>query len=155
MSRELFLFLRSLEIGAILVICYDVIRAVRKVIPHNGAVMAAEDICYWILGGLFFFSRIYQENYGTIRNYIIAGVMAGGIFYYFTISPVFVRFLEKILGFPVRGVFFLTKRLLFWSKRVKITMYRQINTYCLKKPGRDKRVVRFGKSKRQKKTKKQ
>lgn len=87
--HEILLFLQSVITGAVLLLCYDVLLVLRKIIPHSGAVRAAEDICFWAAGGILAFTRVYRFNQGILRFFLLIGVVFG-------------FFLIKWLLFPVR-----------------------------------------------------
>lgn len=60
---------------------YDGIRIFRKIIPHSNAVVAIEDLIYWLLSGVCIFQMLYLENSGAIRGFAIAAVVLGMLVY--------------------------------------------------------------------------
>ena len=129
--------------GMAAALTYDVLKALRRVIPHSTAAVGAEDLFYWTACGFFLFYQIFLKCDGNIRSYAVLGTILGAAGYHVTISSVFVSFLTGILKVPVRGLFFLLKRLLFLRKRCKIFVDKR------KRLKNNKRVHKFGKIKKQ------
>lgn len=135
--NEMILFLQSAALGALLLLCYDLLVAVRSVIPHNPAAVAIEDLSYWLGTGLFVFVRVYQTNQGILRSFLFLGVLLGVILCNATIGPLFVKIWTKILTFPVLFVKISIKRLIFLGRRCKIFVYKSANHWkgCRKDRG--------------------
>lgn len=91
-QEELWLFGLSCLSGAVMGLCYDVLRALRQAVPHPGWAVAAEDIIF-VTGALLYlvgFSCAFAR--GEIRGYFAVGSLLGFGLYLFT------------LGSLVRGV---------------------------------------------------
>lgn len=125
----------SLLFGIVLMMLYDIFRILRRMVRHGPALMAAEDIIYWLLCAIGIFAMLYQENDGLLRWFVLAGVAIGMLFENAVISPVIVRLLVKVLRVwlkffqKVFGVFakpgkkicaFLKKQLKKMKKAIKI-----------------------------------
>ncbi len=102
--EELMLFLHALLAGVGLLILYDILRILRRIIPHGGLLVAAEDILYWIFNALFIFYMMYRENSGAVRGYVIAGIVIGMLGYNLTLSPYLVDGISKLLNMVIRGI---------------------------------------------------
>lgn len=133
MSRELLLFVKSIWYGAMLVLIYDILRIGRGVIRHSAAVMAVEDLCFWIFCALFLFSRCFTENSGVLRAYLGAGVILGSLACHLSVSAVFVKFfifllkkVLKVLVFPLNLVKKRIKRLKSHLIRVKLVLNKKL-----------------------------
>lgn len=113
MHRELLLFFQSACIGAVLVVCYELLVVLRGIIPHSAFWVAAEDLLFWIFAGFSLFAKIYRENAGILRSFLFLGILTGAFF------------AKKI-----------TKRLLFWGKRCRIFVYKSAKGLSLQKKGR-------------------
>ena len=129
--------------GVAAAVAYDILKALRRVIPHSSIVTGTEDILYWIFCGCFLFGQIFLRCDGAIRSYAVLGIFAGAAGYHATISSFFVNAFTGILKVPVGGMFFLIKRLLFLWKRCKIFVDKR------KSRKNNKRVHRFGKGEKQ------
>lgn len=121
---ETILFFQSLGLGVFLILCYDLLGALRKVICHSVAVSAAEDLVYWIGTGIVVFVCIYRENQGILRSFLVLGILLGAFICHLTFSPLIFLVFTKILEVPVFFVKKAIKRLLFLGKRGKILMYK-------------------------------
>lgn len=127
--NEMILFLQSAALGALLLLCYDLLAAVRNVIPHHPAFVALEDLLYWLGTGIFVFVRVYQTNQGILRSFLFLGVLLGVILCHATVGPIFVKIWTKTLAFPVLIVKISIKRLLFLCRRCKIFVYKSANRW--------------------------
>lgn len=77
------LFLISMLYGVILGVWYDFFRAVRKKVSHRNRTVHMEDVvfCLSAAAGLFLLFQIY--NQGRIRFYVLLGLFAGAVAYFF------------------------------------------------------------------------
>ena len=116
-SMEIRFFLASVLSGIILLIVYDVIRIIRRVIKHAWFFVALEDLIFWLLSGLFIFRMMYEMNNGTIRGFAVLGMLLGMIIYNQSLSPFFVKGLSEFILLVKRGI---AKVLRFLSKPVRI-----------------------------------
>lgn len=121
---ETILFFQSLGLGVFLILCYDLLSALRRVLSHSVAVSAAEDLVYWFGTGIVVFVCVYRENQGIIRSFLVLGIFLGAAIYHLTISPVILMIVTKILEVPVIFVKKIIKRLLFLGERGKILVYK-------------------------------
>ncbi len=88
---ELHFFLISILWGGILLLAYDILRILRRLIPHDGFFIALEDLFFWVLASLFVFAMIYRVNDGVIRGFSALGVILGGVLYHYSISDLMVQ----------------------------------------------------------------
>lgn len=136
MHRELLLLMHAVWMGVVLLALYDVLRILRRLIPHRSGWIAAQDLCYCAGGALYVFARLYQENYGMIRCFVFAGILLGMLCYHYTLSPFLVGFFVRFLTIPVkyskRGI----KRLLFGIKRCRILICRRVKTHIVRNSGK-------------------
>lgn len=107
--REAVLFLIFLGTGCALVAAYDVLRILRRLIPHGKWWLAAEDILYWLATAVFLFALLCRENEGLLRGFCLGATLAGMFLYNQTLSPILVkyisrgiRFLVKVAGKPIK-----------------------------------------------------
>ena len=70
-------FLISILWGIILVLVYDMILVLRRIVPHNKIVKFFEDVVFWIVSGFLIFKMMYQVNEGKVRSFAILGVCRG------------------------------------------------------------------------------
>lgn len=117
---EAILFLLSIGTGAFLLLIYDFLIILRKIIPHHPIISACEDLLYWTAAGVFLFSVIYRFNQGILRCFFFLGCMLGAWICSTTLAPPLKKAVETVLRIPVIFVKFSTKRLLFFLKRCNI-----------------------------------
>ena len=90
---------------------YDGFRVFRNLIHHSKRFVNLEDLLYWLFMTVALFYLLFTYHRGKIRSYIIIGLMTGHLFYYKTISPVYVAFLCMLLK-PVKILVLSIRRLL-------------------------------------------
>ena len=95
MEQEFLLLLKLFLTGIFLGLLYDCLRIWRSVMTNSRFWIDLQDLIYWSSAGLFVFYVIYMENNGQIRVYALAGMAAGALFYYATIS----RWIVRLFGF--------------------------------------------------------
>ena len=94
---ELQFFLISVLWGGILLLIYDILRILRRLVKHGAFLVAIQDLIFWVGASIFIFSMIYRENNGIIRGYSILGMMLGSILYHFAVSDFVVELITKLL----------------------------------------------------------
>lgn len=99
--KEADILLKALATGAVLILVYDFLRIIRRLVPHGTVWIAIEDILFWVGSAVAVFAMLCQENDGYLRGFSIGGVVLGMILYSVTLSPLVVKesvfLLEKIL----------------------------------------------------------
>ncbi len=96
--------LHSLIMGIFINIVYDVLRIIRRVIPHSALMVSVEDFGFWVYCGAEVFLLMYRESNGTLRWFAVIGAMAGMFLYRKLVSPFFVRYVSLVLGALAEGV---------------------------------------------------
>lgn len=156
MQGEAILFLQSIATGMVLYLIYDLLLALRKVIPHPSFLVACEDLFFWIFAGFAVFVKIYHTNQGILRSFLFFGTLLGAWICHKTIRSVYERVWVFLFRIPAVFVKKAIKRLLFFIKRVKIFLYHSANKgkACRKKGIQGlKRGRRFEKGSKEKKKK--
>ena len=108
MGRELELLVQSMICGALLVLVYDGIRIFRIIGKRVKSLDTAVDILFWSAAGLFLFFMCLRENGGSVRCYLLCGILLGAGVWYWGIGHFYREF-----------AFILAKRLHFCLQRVK------------------------------------
>lgn len=122
---ELQFFLISILWGVIILLVYDILRIIRRLIPHNGIILALEDILFWVLASLFIFAMIYKVNNGTIRGFSVMGMGIGMTLYHFIFSELLVKWVTKALHLLLRPVRCLINRI----KRILLFVMSKMKNY--------------------------
>ena len=104
--KEADVLLAAFLTGALLLFIYDVLRIVRKIVPHKMWLVGVEDLLFWIGSALALFAMLYRENSGYIRGFVIGGVLVGMLLYNLLLS-----------AWIVAGSVFLLKKILFVLSR--------------------------------------
>ena len=63
--HELLLLLRTIAVGAVLLLCYDLLAAFRNVFAHSDKAVGTEDILYWICCCPFL---VFRRFTGTMKE---------------------------------------------------------------------------------------
>ncbi len=112
--KEADVLLASFAMGVLLLFVYDVLRIVRRIVPHKMWLVGAQDLVFWICSAVALFAMLYRENSGYIRGFVIGGVLVGMLLYNLLLSSWVVAgsvfLLEKIL--------FVLGRPLVWTARL-------------------------------------
>ncbi|HKL80395.1 MAG TPA: spore cortex biosynthesis protein YabQ [Mobilitalea sp.] len=103
---ELHFFLTSILWGAIILLVYDILRILRRLIPHNSFFQAFEDMIFWVLASVFIFAMIYTMNNGTIRGFSVIGMGIGMVLYHYVLSDYIVLWSTKLLRLLLTPVTF-------------------------------------------------
>jgi len=121
-NENIFLFY-ALLMGIFITFVYDILRIIRRVIPHGVLLVSLEDICFWIYCGVKVFLLMYHESNGTLRWFAILGALVGMTAYKKTISPLFVKYvsllLQKILHIMGKIGTVILKPIVMMIKRLK------------------------------------
>ena len=75
--KEADVLLASFAMGVLLLFVYDVLRIVRRIVPHKMWLVGVQDLVFWICSAVALFAMLYRENSGYIRGFVIGGVLAG------------------------------------------------------------------------------
>lgn len=84
--------------GIAITIVYDFLRIGRCVIKHPYALVAFEDVIFWIFVSVVLFLLLYHMNNGTVRWFAVFGLFAGMLFYKKIFGDFFVIFMSTFLG---------------------------------------------------------
>jgi spore cortex biosynthesis protein YabQ len=95
---ELHFFGTSILWGALILVFYDVLRIIRRIIIHNGFFVALEDLLYWVICSLLIFHMMYKQNNGIIRGFAILAMLLGMIIYRGTLSDLLVETISNVLN---------------------------------------------------------
>lgn len=98
-TRQAMIFLMTITLGCCFCFLYDVIRIIRRIIPHKNILIQVEDGIYWSFISLMMFYFMLYTSYGEIRVFSVIGVFIGMILYAFIISPIFMKISTYIINF--------------------------------------------------------
>lgn len=112
--KEADVLLAAFLTGALLLVVYDLLRIIRRLIPHKIWLVGAEDLVFWIGSAAVVFAMLYRENSGYIRGFVIGGVVVGMLFY----NAVFSSWVVKSVVFLLQKIMFVVSRPLAWTARL-------------------------------------
>ncbi len=125
MAAENEFLLHALYMGIFVTFVYDILRIVRRVIPHNGFFVSLEDLGFWIYCALEVFLMMYHESNGTLRWFAVLGAFVGMFSYKKLISPYLVKYVSllicKMIGPIVKFGKFLAKPIRKGAMKLKNT----------------------------------
>ncbi|MCM1539924.1 MAG: spore cortex biosynthesis protein YabQ [Blautia sp.] len=111
-SENEFLF-HALLMGIFITFVYDILRILRRAVPHNGFLVSLEDLGFWIFCAEKVFLMMYHESDGNLRWFAVIGALVGMFLYKKLVSPWFVKYvslgLEKALGALMKAINFLCR----------------------------------------------
>ena len=97
--KELQFFGLAVLRGIWILMLYDLLRILRRVVPHGVFMVALEDVLYWAGTALLIFQLLYRENDGALRGYALFAVAAGMFLYHQTVSGWLVEHIAGVLNF--------------------------------------------------------
>lgn len=101
--HQLVIFGWAILFGFMLCLSYDILRAIRRVIPHHKTAVGIEDLIFWIIAGFGLFFYIFYSNNGAMRAFILIGILIGGILYLTILSSWILYFMTKVFQFILIG----------------------------------------------------
>lgn len=108
---ELVFFLISILWGAIILLAYDGLRILRRLIKHKTLFMGIEDLIFWTVTSVFIFSMIYRENDGIIRGFSIMGMALGMVAYHYIFSDLIVKLITKLIQYLLKPFELILKKI--------------------------------------------
>ncbi len=112
--KEADVLLAAFLTGVLLLLVYDLLRILRRLVPHKLWVVGSEDLIFWIGSAVVLFAMLYRENSGYIRGFVIGGVLAGMFFY----NLIFSAWVVKGSVFLLEKILFVLSRPLAWTARL-------------------------------------
>ena len=91
------MFLYTVLFGILFAASYDILRAVRRALPHALLVIQLEDILFWLGVGAASYWLMFSSNYGEIRGFCLLGLALGALLYGCTLGPFVLRGLSALL----------------------------------------------------------
>lgn len=109
--------------GIFLLIGYDVLRIIRRIVPHGKILVAAQDLLFWIVGSIMVFRMIYEKNDGIIRGTAFIAMFLAMFLYHYGVSKRVVTLGYCIFGIPIKKIYtFCYKALKKMKKTVKLSV---------------------------------
>lgn len=93
-SENIFL-LYALLMGVFVTFVYDLIRILRRVIPHHWFFVSIEDILFWLSCGITVFLLMQRESNGMLRWFAVLGALSGMLLYRQCLGKYLVEILSR------------------------------------------------------------
>ncbi len=132
--KEADILLKAFATGVILMLVYDLLRIVRKLLPHGIFLISLEDFLFWTASAVVIFAMLFRENDGYLRAFSIGGVVLGMAVYALTVSR-----------FVVKGAVFLLEKLIYLLFRPIVCMIRLLRRPAGAVRRRIRKILRFSK----------
>lgn len=98
LSAQANLFLATVVAGAVIGLIYDILRIFRRIIPHKGIFVQAEDALYWLCVIFFMFYVLLIKNSGEIRFFTVYGAFLGMLIYFLIASPLVHAVSDRVIA---------------------------------------------------------
>ena len=92
-GKEAIIFFYAGLSGIVILFSYQILRLMRRLIPHHIVVVNLEDLLYWLGVSVYLFRQMYMTTYGSIRWFFILGVVCGIV-----LANVILSIAKKIYG---------------------------------------------------------
>ena len=83
--------------GIYITFVYDLLRILRRVVPHNHFAVSVEDLGFWVYCAGKVFLLMHHESDGTLRWFAVLGALVGMLLYRKTAGALFVKYMSLIL----------------------------------------------------------
>ena len=140
-NTQTLIFFRSLWLGALLGMMYDLFRIFRIAVPTPNFAAVAEDILFFLLSAFLSFGFILSVNYGQVRFFILLGEGLGFLLYYLTVGPVVMKSVKKIISAAKKVLLFLWKITLGPILRLLLFLGKKLWKRVGKRLKKSKKVV--------------
>ena len=97
MVNENQFLLHALLMGIFITFLYDILRIIRRVIPHKNIMVSLEDMLFWIYCAAEVFLLMHHESNGSLRWFAIFGALTGMLVYKKLVSSFFVKYVSLVL----------------------------------------------------------
>ncbi len=103
-ENEIVIFFVAVKTGIYLTLVYDILRIFRRVVKHNEIIVGIQDLIFWIVGGLFIFSMLFENTSGIIRTFVLVGMIMGAYLFNATIGKYLVKYISHFLNIVLKKI---------------------------------------------------
>ncbi|MDY3919263.1 MAG: spore cortex biosynthesis protein YabQ [Candidatus Limivivens sp.] len=129
-------FLISVLTGAVILMGYGLIRAVRLEFPRGSLRMGLEDFLYWTAAGVAFFLVTFWKNSGMLRGFAFVGLLLGMILYYYLLDHLVIWIVSKLLHFLFTPFRFLLKKIRIFTRKTLKKYEKRIKMFLNRVKGK-------------------
>lgn len=142
-NLEVKFFVVSLAWGLVLLVIYDILRILRRLLKHSVWIVSIEDLVFWIVSGILIFKMMYEQNNGIIRGFSIMAMGMGMIVYYYLISDFFVEIMVWLIHL-ILGPFLWVYHTVRWIIHLFLMKVKKVVNFLLKRLKKLFRTVKIG-----------
>lgn len=113
-AEQVYIFLSTLLIGAIMGVIFDFFRALRRKGNTKNIIVYLQDIVFWLIVAIIIITSSFILNNGELRGYMLIGYLLGALLYMLTLSSY------------IKSMFSLTFNLLENAAKFLLKPFRQI-----------------------------
>ncbi|MBO5143345.1 MAG: spore cortex biosynthesis protein YabQ [Clostridia bacterium] len=107
--EQVYIFLWSVLIGAIMGVVFDFFRALRRKGNTRNIVVYLQDIVFWLIVAVIIITSSFILNNGDLRGYMLIGYLLGALLYMLLFSYYIKGAFSLILDIINKGFIFITK----------------------------------------------
>lgn len=108
-AEQVYIFLCSVLIGAIMGVVFDFFRALRRNGNTKNIIVYLQDIVFWFIVAIIIITSSFILNNGELRGYMLIGYVLGALLYMLILSNYIKRTFMIIMDFLDNGLKFLLK----------------------------------------------
>lgn len=106
-AEQVYIFLCSVLIGAIMGVVFDFFRALRRNGNTNNIIVYLQDIIFWFIVAVIIITSSFILNNGDLRGYMLIGYVLGALLYMLILSNYIKGTFIIIMDFFDKGLKFL------------------------------------------------
>lgn len=132
-ANQATVFLMCLLCGVVIGIVFDLSRCIRRLTNCGDVLTFVCDLLFMVMAFVIFFLCAVRFNYGDVRIFMIVSAMLGLIFYFFTLSKLFifavtytVKFVVQIILLPVKLLIKIFRRPIIFAANIGIKGAKKI-----------------------------
>ena len=119
-NNQAYLFMVFTLVGVVIGVLFDIFRILRKTVKTKDIITNIEDILFWLITGIIIIYSMYIFCDGELRFFMVIGLSLGTLMYMITfsryvisISVFTIKFLKKIVIYPLKVIFNILKKIFF------------------------------------------
>lgn len=108
-AEQVYIFLWSVLIGAIMGVIFDFFRALRRNGNTRNIIVYLQDIIFWFIVAIIIITSSFILNSGELRGYMLIGYLLGALLYMLLLSTYIKGMFIIIMNLITKGIEFLLK----------------------------------------------
>lgn len=108
-ADQVYIFLSSVLIGAVMGVVFDFFRALRRNGNTKNIIVYIQDIIFWFIVAIIIITSSFILNNGELRGYMLIGYILGALLYMLILSNYIKGMFIIIMNLISNGIKFITK----------------------------------------------